>query len=325
MDKEKNYVFYTLSSKEDEENIRYIGVTTTSLGVRLSQHKYVAKNSKKRSTPIAKWIFNLQTKNIDVIIKKIDECKENEWEIKEKTLIIEYKLKYNLLNVDEGGKGVITLEKRSKSGLIRSAEAHEIKIVQLDLKGNYIKTFDSSVKAANEMGLNSNTAINNVLKGRSKTSCNFYWVYETDYLNNSYNLNNPINLKETRGIKHYQYCPETFKLINTFLSINDLFYEITGVKGSNASTLKKSIKNKTTWNDYFWTLEKTNDFSSFYNDTFKVLEIDKNSKIINKFRTNIDAGKFFNLADSTISNYIRNKTITKNNTYIIKNNKEIKI
>lgn len=50
----KKYVFYTLSSEEDVNNIRYIGVTTRSLSQRLSQHNYVAKNREKRSTPVSK-------------------------------------------------------------------------------------------------------------------------------------------------------------------------------------------------------------------------------------------------------------------------------
>ena len=134
----KKYVFYTLSSEEEVDNIRYIGVTTISLNQRLSQHKHVAKYEKKRTTPVAKWIYSLQLKQINVIIKQIDECDELQWEEKEKQLIKEYKLNYNLLNVDIGGRGVITLEQRNKSGLLRSLEAHEVKIVQLDLQGKYI-------------------------------------------------------------------------------------------------------------------------------------------------------------------------------------------
>lgn len=50
----KKYVFYTLSSEKEVDNIRYIGVTTRSLNQRLSQHKHVAKYEKKRTTPVAK-------------------------------------------------------------------------------------------------------------------------------------------------------------------------------------------------------------------------------------------------------------------------------
>jgi hypothetical protein len=54
MEKERKYIFYTLSSSENIDDIRYIGVTCKSLNSRLSQHKYVARNPKKRSTPVAK-------------------------------------------------------------------------------------------------------------------------------------------------------------------------------------------------------------------------------------------------------------------------------
>ena len=53
MEKRK-YEFYTLSSSEDTENIRYVGVTCVGIGQRLSQHKHVARNESKRSTPVAK-------------------------------------------------------------------------------------------------------------------------------------------------------------------------------------------------------------------------------------------------------------------------------
>jgi hypothetical protein len=95
------------------------------------------------------------------------------------------------------------------------------------------------------MVLKSKSAISNVLKGRSKTSCNFYWVYESDFLNNSYELKTRVDPKESKGIKHYQYCPDTFKLIKTHLSIRDLFQDIRGVY-SNDNALKKAIKDKTT-------------------------------------------------------------------------------
>lgn len=324
MEKEKKYVFYTLSSEENINDVRYVGVTTRPLKTRLAHHNYVARNPDKRSTPVSKWIYSLQCKNVKVIISKIDECNENEWENKEKELILKYKIDYNLLNVDEGGKGVITLDKRSKSGIIRSSESHEIKIVQLDLNGKYIKTFDSIMKAAYEMGLSAHSAITNVLKGRSKTSCNSYWIYEHDYINNSFVLKTPITPKDSRGIKYYQYCPNTLKLIKCHLSQADVLYEMLGNRRTNSEALKKSINNKITWLDYFWTIEEINDFSEYFDDRYKLFEINLEGEIINKFKSNIDCAKYFNLADSTISNYIRNKTLTKNNTYLIKN-KRIKI
>jgi len=97
------------------------------------------------------------------------------WEETEINLIKEYKnLGYDLLNVDSGGRGSITIEKRNKSGIQRSIKAHQVKVVQLSLKGEYIKTYDSIMFATKEMGLSSKSAIGNVLSGRSKTSCGFY-------------------------------------------------------------------------------------------------------------------------------------------------------
>lgn len=320
----KKYVFYTLSSEKDVDNIRYIGVTTRSLSQRLSQHKYVAKNFEKRSTPVAKWIHSLQLEQINVIIKQIDECNELQWEDKEKQLIEQYSLKFNLLNVDKGGKGIITLEKRNKSGIIRSSEAHEIKIVQLDLEGVYVKTFDSITKATKEMNLKSKSAILNVLKGRAKTSSGYYWVYEKDYLSKNYSLMEKVDLKKLHGTPFYKYCPDTHKLIDKYDCMSDIFYEIFGNKESNSSGLKNSVKNKNTFHNYYWSNELILDFSEYFDDRFKVLEINLNNIVVNKFKTNIEAAKYLNLAESTISNYIRNKTITKNNTYLIRN-KKIKI
>lgn len=316
----RKYVFYTLSSEEDIDNIRYIGVTCRNLKARLSQHKYTAKNPDKRTTPVSKWIYKLQKQNVNIVIKQIDECLEDTWEDKEIELIAAYKNKFKLLNVDEGGKGVITIEKRNKSGLKRSAEAHEIPIVQLDLKGEYIKTFKSIMAATKEMGLSSKSAISNVLNGRSKTSCGFYWVYEKDFIKNNYTLSKRVSPKESKGIKHYQYCPDTYKLIKVYLSQREVLYEIFGMN-SNATSLIKAIKNKTCWHDYFWTTEETFNFDDFFDNRYKILEIDNDSKIIRKFKSNKEAAFYFKKGESTISNYIRNKTKTKNNTYLIKNNK----
>lgn len=51
---ERKYKFYTLSSSETPEQVRYVGVTCRELNQRLSQHKHTGKSSKKRNTPVAK-------------------------------------------------------------------------------------------------------------------------------------------------------------------------------------------------------------------------------------------------------------------------------
>ena len=83
-----------------------------------------------------------------IIPKKIYECTEDVWEETEVSLIQKYKdLGYDLMNLDEGGKGVITAEKREKSSIERSAEAHRKSIVALHLDGTYFKEFSSIAEA----------------------------------------------------------------------------------------------------------------------------------------------------------------------------------
>lgn len=115
-----------------------------------------------------------------ILYTKIDECIEEEWEDRETSLINEYKEKYNLLNIDKGGKGVVTSEKRSKSSMQRSIEGHYKKIVLFDKLGNVIDICESSIQAVEKYNL-SKTAISNVLKGRSKTTGGYYIVYFDDY------------------------------------------------------------------------------------------------------------------------------------------------
>jgi len=321
-EKIKKYVFYTLSSESNLQDVRYVGVTSCTLKSRLSQHKYTGKNPLKRVTPVAKWIYSLMLKNENVIITQIDECDVTEWENLEIDLIQKYKeLGYKLLNIDKGGRGSITKEKRVISGIQRSISAHEIKIVQLDLLGNYIKTYDSIVKASNEHNFSSSGAINNVLKKRSNTAGGYFWLYESDFLNKNYELIPTKTTKESKGFKHYQYNKDTFKLIKVFLSKRDVISEFLNSGDSNAGSLDTAIKNKTMWKNSFWSLSPILDFTDYFDNTFKIFEIDSIGSILNKFKTNVEAALYFNLKDCTISNQIRNNTKTKNNTYLIKNTK----
>ena len=43
---------------EDEENIRYVGVTTLTVQKRFYGHKYCAKHDDKRGLPVHKWMYS---------------------------------------------------------------------------------------------------------------------------------------------------------------------------------------------------------------------------------------------------------------------------
>jgi len=319
----EKYVFYTLTSSKNIEDVRYVGVTVRSLQQRLSQHKYVARNEKKRSTPVAKWIYSNLCDNHNIIITEIHSCYKDEWEETEIRLISEYRENgFKLLNVDKGGKGVITKEQRSIDGITRSIEAHKVPIIQLSMSGEFINEFSSSIEATNILGFSTRSAISNVLNGRSKSASNSFWVKKELYEKGEYTLPvyKPGNL-ELKGEKYYKYDPFTFELVDKYPSRKSLIISELENSSSNTNSLKKAIENKVTWHEYFWSNTEITDFKEYFNDVYKVYEVDSENNIINKFKSNIEAGEHLGLKNSTISNKIRERTKTANNTYLIKNTK----
>ena len=61
----------------------------------------------------------------------------------------------------------------------RIGKKNSKKILQYDLAGNYLATFDSCTEAARKYGV-SLSAINNCVRGKSKSSCGFIWRSEDD-------------------------------------------------------------------------------------------------------------------------------------------------
>lgn len=55
-----------------------------------------------------------------------------------------------------------------------------LSIVQLNLDGTYVKSFDSGADASRATGIN-RCSITNNLKGRNKTAGGYKWMYATDY------------------------------------------------------------------------------------------------------------------------------------------------
>ena len=113
----KLYQFYALSEETTPQEFRYIGVTTKKLSDRFAQHKYCARHENKRALPVHKWMYSVYKNGRNIIYSKIDECEESQWEIREQELITKYSKQFSLLNLDKGGKGVITKEKRESDGI----------------------------------------------------------------------------------------------------------------------------------------------------------------------------------------------------------------
>ena len=254
----KVYLFYGLSASDSPQNIRYVGVTSRSLNDRFSQHKYCANHPEKRCLPVHKWMFSKYNQGLDIICTKIDECFEDEWENREKELIKKYNEGGNLLNVDEGGKGVITVEKRNKDGIQRSIEAHLKPVSLFDKNGNLIDNCKSVNEASEKYKLN-RTSIGNVLSGRSKT-CGGFYIVETSLIDSDFNIKQYINNLESTCSKR--------KAVYQFTLDGDLVQKFEGVTKAgevygNRNAIKKCIDNKEMYKGYYWSYSNNIDINEF--------------------------------------------------------------
>jgi predicted GIY-YIG superfamily endonuclease len=122
------------------------------------------------------------------VFEIIEECIKDELIIKEKYWINSYNSIKEGLNIQTPGENRIhqvkTLSfnkewcnKISESKKGRSIQATKKPIIQYDLEGNFIKEWESAKEAQRQTGVN-NSAINNTLKGISKTSGGYIWKYK---------------------------------------------------------------------------------------------------------------------------------------------------
>lgn len=301
MKNEKLYQFYALSASDSPQNYRYVGVTSKSINSRFSQHKYCATHPEKCGLPVHKWMSSVYKNGGKILYTKIDECPKTEWENKEIYWISEYKKKYNLLNLDKGGKGVITSEKRSKSSLQRSAEKHYKKIVLFDKLGTIIDICESSSQAVEKYNL-SRTAISNVLKGRSKTTGGYYIVYFDDY--NSSNFDIQKFIQEKTDSTKTNKLVYRYDLNGVFLECFNSQQEVHDKYGFDCGSVRRAIKNKTIFKESYWT--NTN--------TINIIDFEKEYKYLYnniKFKTLHEIAEYVNLKDCTISNALRENRLIK--------------
>jgi hypothetical protein len=92
--------------------------------------------------------------------------------------------------------------------------SHEHRVIQKDLKGNFIKVFNSVTEAGDSMGVTRH-AINKVCLGKNKTSAGFLWEYEDSaYKNVEVDLNQAKSLQDVFGIYENYYVFKDGKVYN---------------------------------------------------------------------------------------------------------------
>lgn len=311
------YYFYTLSDDSDPENIRYVGVTTRLLKQRLYGHRYNANKKEKRAQPVHKWMWSVMEKGSTVSIHFLDECDETLWEDREKYWIKYYKdLGYDLLNVQEGGAGVITKEMRKKDGIQRSIDAHKKAVCQIDPKTlQLIATYESVKEATKAMGLKSKSAIGNALSKTSNTvlSAGYYWVYKIDYDNGTFKLKEIDPFSHVSTPMVYRFDLEG-NLINSYHGVCHALLAL-GIKSRDTCRLNIAIKQKTVYHYSYWSFESSIDVKNFI-PYYKYQEIDAVGNIIEQYPTCTSIATKYNMNTNTVQQWIKSEKLFGKNKII---------
>ena len=179
------------------------------------------------------------------------------------------------MNIDEGGKGIITKEKRSISSIERSIKGHEIPIIALNLDGTFNMEYESAKKAAKKLGFRTDTAINNALTGRSKSAGGYLWIYKKDYDPNKIYSYDPTK----RGISIFQ-----FDLDGNLIKEWDSIAQISNIEGYSKNGIRAAIKNKRVYHNCYWSMSNIIDLSEYEKYfKFEVTNLQTSEKL--KFRS----------------------------------------
>jgi hypothetical protein len=174
----KKFFIYTLEDPISLK-IRYIGLTSKKLSVRLSGHCASLEKSKSHKT---NWIKKLIVQGRKPIIKELDIAYSLEEACELEIYWIDQfkQWGFDLTNATIGGEGVIGY-KYDKEMYKVLAQKLSKPILQYDIKGNFIKKWNSILDAAKYFNCGS-TAIRHALVDYKRTSNNFFWrYYEKDY------------------------------------------------------------------------------------------------------------------------------------------------
>lgn len=185
----KNRIFYIYVLKEPITlDIKYVGVTCTSLNARLSQHIY---DSKKGGTYKRNWISKLVKENLKPLIEVIEVCNYLNYQEREIYWISFYD---NLTNTDKGGNGVVT--NRTKDSIRKSSESKFSPVVAIDIKRN-VYFFKSHKEASEKTGV-PRTSIEYSISKLNYSSYGFNFIKLSEY-------NDDLRYKVKINPKKYKY------------------------------------------------------------------------------------------------------------------------
>jgi len=221
---ESNRVVYVYAlCCPNTEKVKYVG-KTVNIKKRIQQHLSKAKNHP--STHRDYWLLSLgDVQPLLKILEKTTWSKSQESEI---YWISKYQ---DLVNHSLGGEGNLgmILTQSHKDNITAAHLKNSKKVYQYDLKGNYIKTHDNCIKAAQETKLRYGNILQ-TCRLHKKSHGGFIW---------SFNLN--VNLSD------YKHKIKTTVVTNgNFFIKKKRAVVITNIK-SNLKTIKNSIKEASTF------------------------------------------------------------------------------
>lgn len=197
---------------------------------------------------------------------------------------------------------------REYSSIERSIKGHEKAIVALNKDGSFYKEYSSIKQATEELGLKSLSAISNVLKGRSKSSKGFMWVYKENYdptIDYEYNIN-------TYRIKVYEFDINGI-LINEYPSKS--YFE--NLEGWSINGISAAIKDKKLYHGSYWSTQNYINIDE-YEPYFKYQEIDEEGQVIELYHDQYEIGIKYNISSSHVCLKIKEGSKFSSGNKIIK-------
>lgn len=311
------YLIYTLSSENDLKNIRYVGATSKTLNQRMYHHKYCAKS--RRVQPVHKWMWSKMQENIEIVIQSIEICDENTWQEAEKKWVTYYKDQgYNLLNISEGGCGIITKEQRDIDGRQRSIDAHKKQVCCIDpTTKKVIKVYNSIKEATKDIGLKSKSAIGNALKFRSPMCGGYYWAYKKDIDSGEFKLKEKNMYSYVKTPIVYQFDLNG-NLLNKYIGVCDAAKNGCKLKSNNATCLNKAINEKIIYRNYYWSFSQKININE-YKNLHKYVEYDKNNNIVCEYKSQKEIADKYKMSASAVCVRIKNNIDFNGNVIKCKN------
>jgi hypothetical protein len=205
------------------------------------------------------------------------------------------------MNLDKGGKGVITKEKRSKSSIERSIEGHEKPILALTKDNKIFMRFESVSKAAKYFKLSSVSAVNNAVNGWSKSCQGYLWVYEEDYNpENNYSYH-PDSEKRRKSVYEFDFYGN---LIKVWKKLGDF------TNGYSENGVRSAIKNKKEYHNSYWSYNDNINVSEYKNPYKFKIKINDNYQY---FKSQSQLARFLGISESTLCIKLKNNNVNINN------------